>query len=150
MWLPLARSLLGTWLATEACALTGNCTGDPLLRRPILSPLSHTGQGRNVSFLRMCHLSLLDSLLSSSPLPWRCHSSRPFFELRDEEYKSAALKFSSRTAPWFHGRLSGMDPVCVLYPFSAAWPLFPSPSPPYVLPSWHLIILHLFPGGVLV
>ena len=35
----------GTWPATQACALTGNWTSDPLVRRPALSPLSHTSQG---------------------------------------------------------------------------------------------------------
>ena len=34
----------GTWPATQACALTGNPTGDPLVCRPALSPLSHTSQ----------------------------------------------------------------------------------------------------------
>ena len=36
---------LGTWPATQACALTGNRTNDPLLRRPALNPLSHSSQG---------------------------------------------------------------------------------------------------------
>ena len=44
VWLPLADPLLGTWLATQACALTGNQTNDPLVRRPVLNPLSHTSQ----------------------------------------------------------------------------------------------------------
>ena len=37
--------LLGTWPATQACALTGNWMGDLLVCRPELSPLSHTSQG---------------------------------------------------------------------------------------------------------
>ena len=37
--------LLGTWPATQACALTGNQTGDPLVLRTMLNPLSHTSQG---------------------------------------------------------------------------------------------------------
>ena len=44
--LPLVHPTLGTWPATQACALTGNQTGDPLVLRPELSPLSHTCQGR--------------------------------------------------------------------------------------------------------
>ena len=44
-WLPLAHPLLGTWPATETCALTGNGTSDPLVRRPELSVLNHTSQG---------------------------------------------------------------------------------------------------------
>ena len=45
VWLPLIRPLLGTWPATQACALTGNRTGDPLVHRLALNPLSHTSQG---------------------------------------------------------------------------------------------------------
>ena len=36
---------LGTWPSTQACALAGNQTCDPLVRRPALNPLSHTSQG---------------------------------------------------------------------------------------------------------
>ena len=36
--------LLGVWPTTQACALTGNWTGDPLVRRPALNPLSHSSQ----------------------------------------------------------------------------------------------------------
>ena len=52
MWLPLTRPLLGTWPATEACALTGNRSSDPLVHRPVLNPLSHTSQG-NTTFLKI-------------------------------------------------------------------------------------------------
>ena len=41
----LLTPLLGTWPATQACALTGNQTSNPLFPRPALNPLSHTGQG---------------------------------------------------------------------------------------------------------
>ena len=44
-WLPLARPLLGSWPATQACALTGNPTDEALFRSLVLSPLSHTSQG---------------------------------------------------------------------------------------------------------
>ena len=44
VWLPLSRPLLGTWPATQVCALTGNQTSDPLVHRPVLNPLSHTSQ----------------------------------------------------------------------------------------------------------
>ena len=37
VWSPLTCSLLGTWPATEACVLTGNQTGDPLILRPALN-----------------------------------------------------------------------------------------------------------------
>ena len=40
--LPLVCPLLGTWPSTQACALTGNGTSDPLVHRPTLNLLSHT------------------------------------------------------------------------------------------------------------
>ena len=43
--LPLVCPLLGTWPSTQACALTGNGTSDPLVHRPELSPVSYTSQG---------------------------------------------------------------------------------------------------------
>ena len=43
VWLLLCP-LLGTWPTTQACALTGNPTGDPLVQRPAFNPLSHTRQ----------------------------------------------------------------------------------------------------------
>ena len=46
---------------TQACALTGNRTGDPLLRSLGLNPLSHTSQGKYMYFLmkRMSQEGLL-------------------------------------------------------------------------------------------
>ena len=44
-FVPAPPPPLGTWPATQACALTGNRTGDPLLLRPALNPLSHISQG---------------------------------------------------------------------------------------------------------
>ena len=46
MWLPLMyHHPRGTWLASQACVLTGNRTGDPLVCRMALNPLNHTSQG---------------------------------------------------------------------------------------------------------
>ena len=45
VWVPFTRPLLRTWPATQACALTGNRTQDPLVYRPALNPLSYTSQG---------------------------------------------------------------------------------------------------------
>ena len=44
-WLPLTCPQLGTWLATQECALTGNHTGNPTVHRLELNPLSHISQG---------------------------------------------------------------------------------------------------------
>ena len=49
MWLSLVRPLLGTWPAIQARAPTGNRTGNILVHRPVLSPLSHTSQGIIIS-----------------------------------------------------------------------------------------------------
>ena len=51
VWLPLAHPILRTWPATQARALAGNQTGDALVRRPALNPLSYTSQGCSVLFL---------------------------------------------------------------------------------------------------
>ena len=32
------------WLTTQACGLTGNWTGNPLVHSPVFNPLSHTSQ----------------------------------------------------------------------------------------------------------
>ena len=45
VWLPLECPQLGTWPATQACALMGNRTSDCLVRRLALNPLSYTSQG---------------------------------------------------------------------------------------------------------
>ena len=45
VWLPLTCPPLGTWPENQACDLNGNQFGDPLLPRPMLSPLSHTSKG---------------------------------------------------------------------------------------------------------
>ena len=46
-WLPLKCPLLGTWPATQACALTGNQISNPLVHRPALNPLSDVRTGQN-------------------------------------------------------------------------------------------------------
>ena len=51
VWLPLEHPLLGTWPATQACALIGNQTSDPLVLRLALNPLSHTSQRHLMCFL---------------------------------------------------------------------------------------------------
>ena len=59
--------------ATQACALTGNQTGDPLVHRPALSPLSHVSQGviqikkkntKNYWLMNIRRLILLSPLIS--------------------------------------------------------------------------------------
>ena len=42
---------LGTWPTTQACALTVNQTGDPLVCRPALNALSYTSRGHLPLFM---------------------------------------------------------------------------------------------------
>ena len=50
VWLPLEWPLLETLPTTQACALIGNRTGNPLVSRLVLNPLSHTSQGQCIYF----------------------------------------------------------------------------------------------------
>ena len=50
VWLPPSCPQLGIWPATQACALTGNQTGNSLVHRPALNPLRHTSQGQIENF----------------------------------------------------------------------------------------------------
>ena len=56
VWLPLACPQLGMWPTTQACALTGNQTSDPLLFRLALNSLSHTSQSSCTSFCMNLYL----------------------------------------------------------------------------------------------
>ena len=44
MWLLLIYPPPGTWSVTQACALTGDRTSNPLVLQPALNLLSHTSQ----------------------------------------------------------------------------------------------------------
>ena len=52
VWLPLTCPIPITWPVTQACALTRTQTGDPLVHRPELNPLSCTSQGNSLDFLK--------------------------------------------------------------------------------------------------
>ena len=55
VWLSLVHPVLGTWPATQACALTGNQTSVPLVCRPALNLLSHTSQGWSCVLFPILH-----------------------------------------------------------------------------------------------
>ena len=50
VWLLVVHPSLGTWPATQACALTGIRTSNAFVYRPALNPLSYTSQGENFQF----------------------------------------------------------------------------------------------------
>ena len=73
MWLPLMCSQLRTSPATQACALTGNRTGDPLVHKPALNPLSYTSQGPSFLFLHLLDSHIYTILLAPMDI-WVCYS----------------------------------------------------------------------------
>ena len=48
-----------TWLTAQASTLTGNPTGDPLVCRLALNPLSHTSQGHLPLILKIKFIAIL-------------------------------------------------------------------------------------------
>ena len=71
VWLPLMCSLLETCPTTQACSLTGNQTGDPLVHRLALNPLSHTSQGR-----------IFNNQMTIGPAVSKQHNSRTSTDFR--------------------------------------------------------------------
>ena len=53
VWFLLMHPLLRTWPETQARALTGNQTGDPVIRRTAFNPLSHINQGRHLFLIAL-------------------------------------------------------------------------------------------------
>ena len=68
-WLPLTCPQLGTWPATQACALTGNRTSDLSVCRLALNPLSHTSQGWIVQFFIGALESAISQVVVQPALP---------------------------------------------------------------------------------
>ena len=117
VWLPLTLPPMGTWPVTQAGALTGNRTSDPLVRRPVLSPLSHTSQGQHpivsysdglvvyLSVHTSMHLSIHASICLSVHLfilPSVCPSIHPSI-IHLSIYLSTQLMFVEHflcTGPW--------------------------------------------------
>ena len=66
LWLPLLRPLLGTWPATQACAVTGNRTGDHLvLKLFCLALLNRKVRSLNLNLSSLtCKFKIIDFLLS--------------------------------------------------------------------------------------
>ena len=58
VWLPLVHPQLRTWPTTQAYALTGNRTCDPLVHRPALNPLNHTSQGYSMLLIMTKKLTI--------------------------------------------------------------------------------------------
>ena len=64
VWVPLVHPSLGTWPATQACALTGNRTRKRLLYGRTPNQLSYRGQGGPLVFVYSC------ALLHYTVTPW--------------------------------------------------------------------------------
>ena len=106
VWLPLAYPLLGTWLATQACALTWNRTGDPHpLRRFTGQHLIHWAAPARAetlfsrSFPQMSWVSLssighLPTSGSDWLLAWAQQISRDFDKCQDYSVTGTLLVIS--------------------------------------------------------
>ena len=70
--LPLTHPQMGTWPATQACALTGNGTSDLSIHRPALNPLSHTSQPK----LQILQISFLSGLFFTTPFSQLAQNSQ--------------------------------------------------------------------------
>ena len=103
--------LLGTWPPTQACALTGDGTGAPLVRWPVLNPLSHPSRGCFPTLLynvfiywgfssRLC--LILVSPGSCTEWLWVWPVWKQFPQLREWQRGS-----SDREWPYWLGRLQG-------------------------------------------
>ena len=67
--MPLAHLQLGTWSATQTCALTGSQRGKHSVHRRALSPVSHTSQG---SLHVLSHL-ILYTVSEVHAINYHCH-----------------------------------------------------------------------------
>ena len=110
VWLPLECPQLGTWLATQACALTGNQTSNPFVHRSALNPLNHTSQGNVIVFWVSweCKGEPLGArrLMGSCPHPVHCFGCghgcvNPSFVLRAETGLNIFAELISLNFPTF-------------------------------------------------
>ena len=62
--------LLGVWPTTQACALTGNQTGNTLVHRLVLNPLNHTSWGLPFSFHPISFHNYSSLLNTLEPQPY--------------------------------------------------------------------------------
>ena len=123
MWLSLERPLLGTWTATQACALTGNWTSDPLVHSLVLNSLSHTSQGSLLIF-KACQF-----MTKIAKLRWALYSSISNSEASLLNFRKHCYDFTSP-----HHKLFP-DPGCFCHYQGAlptpgcrvSWPLPVSP-----------------------
>ena len=111
VWLPLMHPQLGTWPATQACALTGSQTSDPLVHRPALNSLSHTSQGSFpflLFFNKKWHplYTNVPGLVFPNPVSWRSLHistevlSRHFYRLGVLNYRRPHTYATSHS--WTH------------------------------------------------
>ena len=73
----------GTWPATQASPLHGNRTGDPLVCRPMLNPLSTPARAVNMLLIDMMHLVLSDRIIVTLQLLYRWEEQKSILVARE-------------------------------------------------------------------
>ena len=121
VWLPLTRPLLGTWPTTQAVAVTGNRTGNPLVHWLAPNPLSHTSQDYILYFFKASckpvdpFLSLTYPMAKSHPevlphCPHRGSAATPTAQVRH-----LARSREEATPPALDRRLTRHPASCLVY-----------------------------------
>ena len=117
VWLPLVCPTLGTWPATQACALNGNQTSNLSVHRLALNPLSHTSQG--CCIFTKCFLSLIwiiiNHYLFESPPHVFCSLLLKFLYFLFPSYSTLHCGLFPQNFP---EHLKKVKICCLMYPLS--------------------------------
>ena len=104
VWLLLTCPLLGTWPVTQACALTGNQTSDPLVHRPELKPLSHNSQGQIIIIAVILHVVSQGQMTPRVRRAWDMSTTADFIRtipIKDlHSYCSFKCEFLENSHSW--------------------------------------------------
>ena len=100
VWLPLVHPQLEIRHTTQACALTGNRTSDPLVCRSALNPLSHTSQSNTF---------LIDTLIDKfNCVQYFCHKNVCYKHFYQKYFHH---KYFHCTTNWPYGNLATKDKI---------------------------------------
>ena len=120
--LPLTRPQPGTWPTTQACALTGNRTGDLAVSGTMPNLLSHARQSWNVNFFRVETFSPISGFLAYCRLPVTQEALKAHWRKQEEEReKGKNGRESSQTHGTHSELLKHLMPANLEAAFIASW-----------------------------